>query len=125
MDGRCLCHSYTVLAIDDMLVLFCVHAAKKGDWYWDRICHGKWEVYWRAVRRSFPLLQEGASDLMQQCMSYDPSKRPTIDEVYNNPWLKEDQASQEAVEQELKARKEASRERKAQEKQKVRMAKGA
>jgi hypothetical protein len=58
-------------------------------------------------------------------MAYDPNERPTMAQVCEDAWLNEAQARQDEVEHALKARKEASQDRKAKEKQKVRSADAA
>lgn len=60
--------------------------AKPDDYYYRHIACGKNENYWKHVGDK--ALSDEFKDLFQQIISYNPNKRPSIEEVRNHPWMK-------------------------------------
>lgn len=59
--------------------------AKSNDYYYKLILEGQYEKYWEKVAGK--RFSDEFKDLLLRMISYDPSKRPTIEELKNHPWM--------------------------------------
>lgn len=66
--------------------IFPFKEAKKDEYFYNLLLQGRLEHYWKKVggERLSPEFRE----LILSMFSYDPKKRPTIEELKNHPWLK-------------------------------------
>ena len=60
--------------------------ASEQDYYYKRIHRGDFAKYWEAT--SGESLSHDFKDLIMSMFSHDPSKRPTITDLKNHPWMK-------------------------------------
>jgi serine/threonine protein kinase len=49
------------------------------------IINGKLDTYWNKVGGHS--LSDEFKDLILRMFSYDPAKRPSVDEIRNHPWM--------------------------------------
>ena len=64
---------------------------KKDDFY-TKIKNKNYQVYWNNIQSIIPKcsdLSEEFKDLYLRMVSYNPMKRPRINEILNDPWMKE------------------------------------
>lgn len=66
--------------------IFPFKEAKKDEYFYKLLLDGKLEQYWKKVGGQN--LSNDFKDLILKMFSYDPSKRPTVDEIKNHPWMK-------------------------------------
>ena len=66
-------------------------AAKADDGLYKYIMKGKIEFYWEKLGKIFDVsyLTKDFKNLFIKLVTYNPKKRPTIEEIYNDVWLKE------------------------------------
>ena len=66
-------------------------AAKEDDSLYKYIMKGKAEFYWEKLGKIFDVsdLTKDFKNLYINLVNYNPRKRPTIEEIYNDVWLKE------------------------------------
>lgn len=66
--------------------IFPFKEAKKDEYFYSLILNGKLDQYWKKVggERLSPEFKE----LILSMFSYDPKKRPTVDELRNHAWMK-------------------------------------
>ena len=67
--------------------IFPFKEAKKDEFFYNLIIKGDLEQYWK--KTGGQNLSDDFKDLIIKMFSYDSTKRPTIDEIRNHPWLKE------------------------------------
>lgn len=65
--------------------IFPFKEAKKDEYFYNLILQGKLETYWKKVGGQS--LSEEFKDLILSIFSYDPKKRPTLDQIKNHPWM--------------------------------------
>jgi serine/threonine protein kinase len=65
--------------------IFPFKEAKKDEYFYNLIQTGKLETYWKKVGGQ--KLSADFKDLILKIFSYDPKKRPTIEEIRKHPWL--------------------------------------
>jgi len=78
--------------------------AKKGDWWFDRIAKSQYEYFWKAHLRNAKV-PELAQDLMNKIFVADPTKRISLVEMAEHPWLKGKALSAAAIRADLFRRK--------------------
>jgi len=62
--------------------------AKSNDYYYKLILEGQYEKYWEKVAGK--RFSDEFKDLLLRMISYDPSQRPTIEEIQNHPWMQKE-----------------------------------
>ena len=67
--------------------IFPFQEARKDDYYYKYIYNNKPEDYWKKTGATG--VSDNFKDLMLRMLSYDPSKRPTIEELKSHPWMQE------------------------------------
>lgn len=69
------------------------HKALPEDPFYKLICINRLDVFWKAHARNKPngeaFFSDNFKDLISRMVSYDPSKRMSIEEVRLHPWLNE------------------------------------
>jgi serine/threonine protein kinase len=65
--------------------IFPFKEAKKDEYFYNLILSGKLEQYWSKVGGQN--LSEEFKDLILKMFAYDGSKRPTIEQLKNHPWM--------------------------------------
>jgi len=69
------------------------HKALPEDPFYKLICINRLDVFWKAHARNKPngeaFFSDNFKDLISRMVSYDPSKRMSIEEVRAHPWLNE------------------------------------
>lgn len=65
--------------------IFPFKEAKKDEYFYNLILSGKMDQYWAKVGGQN--LSKDFKDLILKMFSYDPSKRPTIEELKKHPWM--------------------------------------
>jgi len=65
--------------------IFPFKEAKKDEYFYNLIINGKLDQYWDKVGGK--TLSSEFKDLILKMFSYDPSKRPTIEELKSHPWM--------------------------------------
>ena len=65
--------------------IFPFKEAKKDEYFYNLILSGKLDHYWSKVGGSG--LSKDFKDLILKMFSYDPSKRPTVDQIKQHPWM--------------------------------------
>jgi serine/threonine protein kinase len=68
--------------------IFPFKEAKKDEYFYNLILNGKLEQYWKKVGGQS--LSNEFKDLILSMFSYDPSKRPTVEQIKNHPWMKKE-----------------------------------
>jgi serine/threonine protein kinase len=63
------------------------------------IINGKLDTYWSKVGGQ--TLTEDFKDLILKMFSYDPSKRPTVDELRTHPWMTKGQCDVKGIRSDL------------------------
>jgi serine/threonine protein kinase len=65
--------------------IFPFKEAKKDEYFYNLIINGKLDTYWSKVGGQN--LSPEFKDLILRMFSYDPTKRPTVDEIKSHPWM--------------------------------------
>jgi len=65
--------------------IFPFKEAKKDEYFYNLIINGKLDTYWSKVGGQN--LSPEFKDLILKMFSYDPTKRPTVDEIKSHPWM--------------------------------------
>jgi len=65
--------------------IFPFKEAKKDEYFYNLILSGKLEHYWKKVGGQN--LSPEFKDLILSMFSYDSSKRPTVEQLRNHPWM--------------------------------------
>ena len=65
--------------------IFPFKEAKKDEYFYNLILQGKLDTYWQKVGGQN--LSAEFKDLILRMFSYDASKRPSVDELRNHPWM--------------------------------------
>mmetsp|Transcript_5859 Transcript_5859/g.9449 ORF Transcript_5859/g.9449 Transcript_5859/m.9449 type:complete len:170 (-) Transcript_5859:468-977(-) len=65
--------------------IFPFKEAKKDEYFYNLILNNKLEQYWQKVGGQN--LSEDFKDLILKMFNYDGSKRPTIEQIKNHPWM--------------------------------------
>jgi len=85
-DGRAIdMFSTGVILFIIVQGIFPFKEAKKDEYFYNLIMKGDLETYWK--KTGGQNLSDDFKDLIIKMFSYDSSKRPTIDEIRNHPWL--------------------------------------
>lgn len=66
--------------------IFPFQEAKKDEFYYSLLVKGDYDTYWS--RTGGKDLSNEFKDLIVKMFSYDPSKRPTVKEIADHPWMK-------------------------------------
>lgn len=66
--------------------IFPFKEAKKDEYFYNLLCTGKFETYWKKVGGQG--LSEEFKNLILSIFSYDSKKRPTVEQLKNHPWMK-------------------------------------
>jgi len=74
--------------------LFPFAEAREDDYYYKLLLTGDLEKYWQKTNGAN--LSPEFKDLVLRMVSHDPSKRPTIEEVIQHPWMQKPFNFQEA-----------------------------
>lgn len=69
-----------------VLGIFPFQEAKKDEYYYSLLLKGDFETYWKKTGGDY--LSSDFKDLILKMFSYDPSKRPTVQEIADHPWMK-------------------------------------
>ena len=65
--------------------IFPFKEAKKDEYFYSLLLKGDVETYWK--KTGGQNLSPEFKDLILKLFSYDPTKRPTLDEMMNHPWM--------------------------------------
>ena len=65
--------------------IFPFKEAKPDEYFYNLIINNKLDTYWNKVGGNS--LTEEFKDLILRMFSYDPTKRPTVDELKSHPWM--------------------------------------
>jgi serine/threonine protein kinase len=65
--------------------IFPFKEAKKDEYFYNLLCQGKTEHYWKKVGGES--LSPEFKDLILSIFSYDGKKRPTLEQIREHPWL--------------------------------------
>eukprot|EP00475_Leptophrys_vorax_P013254 TRINITY_DN1961_c0_g1_i1.p1 TRINITY_DN1961_c0_g1~~TRINITY_DN1961_c0_g1_i1.p1 ORF type:complete len:509 (-),score=167.97 TRINITY_DN1961_c0_g1_i1:108-1634(-) len=79
--------------------------ATKQDWWYNKIMTDKHSLFWKAHERT-AYFSDSAKDLVNKILSYDPSKRITIEQIEEHEWFKGPTLSGEELKEDLASRKE-------------------
>lgn len=86
-DGRQIdIFSIGVILFIIVMGIFPFQEAKDDDYYYNLLCSGKKEKYWR--KTGGDSLSKEFKDLIERMLNVNPNKRPTIQELVEDPWLK-------------------------------------
>lgn len=66
--------------------IFPFKEARKEEFFYNMLMTGKYSEYWQKVQGND--LTKEFKDLIQKIFQYDGSKRPTIQEIFEHPWMK-------------------------------------
>lgn len=66
--------------------IFPFQEAKKDEYYYSYLVKGDYDGYWK--KTGGENLSADFKDLITKMFSYDPSKRPTLKEIADHPWMK-------------------------------------
>jgi serine/threonine protein kinase len=75
------------------------------------IKYKKFNEYWKHISNQIPSVSNNFKDLYLKMVSFDPKERPTIQEIFEHPWMKEKIPSESEITNELKERDEIVREK--------------
>ena len=65
--------------------IFPFKEARKEEFFYNLLCKGKYAEYWEKVQGNY--LSVECRDLIQKLFSYDPEKRPSLEELRSHPWV--------------------------------------
>jgi serine/threonine protein kinase len=68
-----------------VLCKFPFSKAQKDEYYYKLILDGKFKEYWDLTGDI--KISDDFKDLTMKMLSYNPKDRPSIDEIYNHPWM--------------------------------------
>jgi len=91
------------------------NSATAGDWYYDKISSFQWEVYFKAIRRTFPTFPKGAEMIVSSILVMEPKDRPTVASLLENQWLQRVKGSEEEVAEDLRNRETEWKNKRSQE----------
>ena len=63
--------------------------ATRKDKYYKNIMIRKYDKYWDSVKGQIGPISNELKDLYIRMVSFNPDERPTIDEIFKHPWMKE------------------------------------
>ncbi len=63
--------------------------ANRNDKLYKYIILKNYEAYWNKVKRQLGEISEELKNLYFKMISFNPDERPSIEEVFNHPWMKE------------------------------------
>ena len=66
--------------------IFPFSEAKPDEYFYKLLIDGELDTYWE--KTGGQNLSPEFKDLITKMFSYDPAKRPTVDELVNHPWMK-------------------------------------
>jgi serine/threonine protein kinase len=66
--------------------IFPFKEAKKDEYFYNLLLQGRFDHYWKKVGGE--RLSTEFKDLILSMFSYDPTKRPTVAQLKNHPWMK-------------------------------------
>ncbi|CDW84892.1 protein kinase domain containing protein [Stylonychia lemnae] len=95
--------------------IFPFKEAREEEFFYNLLMKGKYTEYWEKVQGNY--LSDECRDLLQRLFSFDPSQRPSIEEIWNHPWMNDknglsDQESKQGIMQLIiQARDEQSQQR--------------
>lgn len=84
--------------------------ADPKDPYYRLFCTNKIETFWAAHqkhKKEKDFFPEAFKDLLNKMLAYDPSKRLSMEELRNHPWVKGEIMTMDAIKKEFLRRKEA------------------
>lgn len=85
-DGRQVdIFSVGVILFIIVMGIFPFQEAIKDDYYYKLLLSGKKEKYWKKTGGDELSLE--FKDLIEKMVNHDPTKRPTIKELLNHPWM--------------------------------------
>jgi len=88
--------------------IFPFKEAKKDEYFYNLLLQGKFEQYWK--KTGGENLSDDFKDLILKMFSYDPKKRPTIEELKSHPWMQADfsvKAAKEMITEKLSEKRTA------------------
>ena len=93
---KCDVFSLGQLLFNIVTGLFGFNSATENDAYYSLILKKEYEDYWNKIRLNNNIdLSQSFKDLYLRMVSYDPVKRPTIDEILNSNWFEENNILEE------------------------------
>ena len=63
--------------------------SSKSDPYYKYISARLYKLYWKKVKNQIGEISDELKDLYIKMVSFNPDERPTIDEIFKHPWMKE------------------------------------
>ena len=63
--------------------------ANRKDKYYKLIIIRNYQAYWNKVRDQLGEMSQELKNLYQKMICFDPDERPTIEEIFKDPWMKE------------------------------------
>ena len=66
--------------------IFPFSEAKSSEYFYDMLIRKDYTKYW--AKTAGQSLTNDFKDLMQKMLSYDPSERPTVEQLVNHPWMR-------------------------------------
>ena len=63
--------------------------AHESDNYYNYIINGEYNLYWKAVKGQIREISDELKNLYLKMVSFNPDERPNIEEILNDPWMKE------------------------------------
>ena len=84
--------------------------ASEKDNFYKFIKYKKYNEYWKFISMQIPPVSSNFKDLYIKMVSFNPKERPTIQEIFEHPWMKENIPSESEIVNELKDRDEIVRE---------------
>ena len=67
--------------------IFPFKEARPDEYFYNLIINNKMDKYWSKIEEDGKKYSDEFKDLMQSMFSYDPSKRPTVDQLKSHPWM--------------------------------------
>ena len=67
--------------------IFPFKEARPDEYFYNLIINNKMDKYWSKIEEDGKKYSDEFKDLMQKMFSYDPSKRPTVDQLKSHPWM--------------------------------------
>lgn len=65
--------------------IFPFKEARKEEYFYSLLMQGKTLEYWDKVKGT--ALTKDCRELLEKIFSYDPSQRPTLNDLINHPWV--------------------------------------